>query len=119
MSISAAHDDQFKAQTARDGRVYTFTADGEYLVFPVNGNEVIPFWSSRSRIEKLQEDHPKYEPYQIKEMPLSEFMEWLPNLGKDGIRIGTNWSGKRLTGYDVETKDLAAGMKYWIDRLKE
>ncbi len=118
MSIAAAHYDKFKEQAVREGRVFTFTSDGEYLVFPVNGEEVIPFWSSRTRMEKVQKEHPKYQQYQIKEMAIAEFLEWLPKLGKDGVRVGANWSGKRLTGYDVETKDLLAGLNYWIDKIK-
>ena len=118
MSAAASHYATFKEQAAREGRVYTFTADGEYLVFPVHGAEVVPFWSSRSRLEKVAKDHPKYRQHQIKELALADFMRWLPDLGKDGIRIGANWSGKKLTGYDVDAGELIAGLQYWLDKLK-
>lgn len=116
MTVAAAHYDKFKEQAVEDGRVFTFTADGDYLIFPVGRHEVIPFWSSRSRMEKVQAEHPKYLQYQIKEMALAEFVDWLPNLASDGVRVGTNWSGKRLTGYDVETSDLLAGLRYWLGK---
>jgi hypothetical protein len=118
MSVAAAHYAKFKEQAVQEGFVYTFTEAGEYLVFPVGGAEVIPFWSSRSRLEKVSKDHPKYLKYQVKELALADFLRWLPDLGRDGIHIGTNWSGKRLTGYDVEVADLSAGLQYWLDKLK-
>ncbi|MEQ4210148.1 DUF2750 domain-containing protein, partial [Actinopolymorpha sp. B9G3] len=32
--------------------------------------------------------------------------KWLPNLEKDGLRIGLNWSGARATGYDLTVADV-------------
>ena len=52
-------------------------------------------------------------------MGLDEFIEWFPKLTKEGIFIGTNWSGKRLEGYDVSTQDLQAGIEYWMNRVDE
>jgi hypothetical protein len=116
VTLAAAHYDKFKEQIVAEGVVFTFVESYEYLVLQVDGHEVIPFWSSRSRMEKVQAEHPKYRGFDIKEMHLTEFVDWLPKLGEGGIRIGTNWSGKRLTGYDVEAKDLLAGLQYWIDK---
>lgn len=116
MTIAAAHYDKFKEQVAAEGVVFTFVESDEYLVFPIHGQEIIPFWSSRSRMAKVQAEHPKYRKFAIKEIPLTEFLEWLPKLGAAGIGIGVNWSGKRLTGYDVAVKDLLAGLQYWLDR---
>lgn len=118
VSLAAAHYDTFKEQVVADGVVFTFVDAGEYLVFPVNGRQVIPFWSSRSRMTKVQAAHPKYRTFAIKELPLEEFIDWLPRLGADGIGIGANWSGKRLTGYDVAANDLLAGLQYWLERRK-
>lgn len=68
MSVAAAQYDQFKRQAVQEGRVFTFTEAGEYLVFPVSEHEVIPFWSSRSRIEKIQGEHPKYAGFAIQQL---------------------------------------------------
>ena len=88
-------------------------------VYPVDGREVIPFWSSRRRIEAIQKSFPKYQGYEITEMSLADFLQWLPRLTEEGIHIGTNWSGKRLVGYDVSVQDLLAGLEFWINRSKE
>jgi hypothetical protein len=119
VSIAAAQYDRFKEQCARESHVFTFTDGDEYLVFKIGGHEVVPFWSSRSRLTRIRKGHPKYQKYLLKEMPLEEFFNWLPTLQKEGVRIGTNWSGRRLVGYDVEAKDLLSGLKYWMDKTKK
>ena len=32
---------------------------------------------------------------------------WLSGLQKDGIWVGLNWSGRRATGYNVSSEDVA------------
>src|SRR5262245_36007386 len=78
MSAAAAQYSRFKEQVVRNGRVYTFTDNGEYPVFPVAGREVIPCWSSRRRMEAIQRAFPKYSGYEISEMSLADFRQWLP-----------------------------------------
>ena len=116
VSIAAAQYDRFKRQVVTEGVVYTFTSEDEFLVFPVGGHEVIPFWSSRSRLLRVQTLHPKYLAYQHREMPIEEFIAWLPELGTQGLHVGVNWSGRRLVGYDVSASDLASGLEYWRAR---
>ena len=119
MSTAALHYDKFKQQVAEERKVFTFTSEGEYLVFPVRGQEVIPFWSSRRRIVTVQKSHREYQRYEITEMGLDEFIHWFPKLAKEEIYIGTNWSGNRLEGYDVSTQELQAGIEYWMNRDHE
>ena len=119
MSTVALQYDKFKQQVAEEGKVFTFTIEGEYLVFPVRGQEVIPFWSSRRRAVMVQKSHQEYQRYEITEMGLDEFIQWFPKLAKEGIYIGTNWSGNRLEGYDVSTQELQAGIEYWMNRSHE
>ena len=116
MSIAAAQYAKFLEQAVSEGRVFTFTQSDEYLVFRVHDREVIPFWSSRSRMEKTQEEHTKYQKYLIAEMKLDEFTNWLPKLGEDRISIGVNWSGKKLTGYDIEAGSLLEGLRHQITK---
>src|SRR6516165_486887 len=92
MSIAAPQYDKFKRQVVEDGKVFTFTSGGEFLVFKVRDHEVVPFWSSRSRLTTIQKAFPKYQPYDITEMKLDEFVRWLPDLEDEGICVGTNWS---------------------------
>jgi len=116
MSNAAAAYDRFKEQAVRDGRVFTLKEKGDQLVFRVAGYEVIPFWSSRSRVERVQYVHPNLRAFEIHERTLSDFLALLQKLEADGVRLGANWSGKRLTGYDVEARDVRAGLQYWLDK---
>ena len=115
MSTAAELYDKFKKQTAQESKVFTFTNEGKDLVYPVRGKEVIPFWSSRRRAATVQKSHEQYRRYEITEMSLDEFIQWLPSLAKQGIHIGTNWSGEHLVGYDVPTHELQAGIEYWMN----
>ncbi|HUE69252.1 MAG TPA: DUF2750 domain-containing protein [Pirellulaceae bacterium] len=117
MSAAAMHASAVYEQVAKDGRVFTFLSDDSYLVFPVYGTEVVSFWSSRSRMEKIQSTHPHFSAYTIAEYSLSEFLEkTLFQLEEQSISVGVNWSGKRLTGYDVSVADLRRNIGHWLSR---
>ena len=117
MSNAAAQAARFYEQVVKDDRVFTVDDGKGFLVFPVRDTEVVPFWSSRSRLLKIHEAHPKYAKWKISEESLPEFLEkTLPLLEKEGIRVGVNWSGERLTGYDLSVHDLRSNLQYWIDK---
>ena len=117
MSIAAAQAQKFYEQVATEGRLFTFRDDGHLLIFPKDGYEVIPYWSSRSRVERVKEQHPKYREWAVDEICLKDFLSDLaPRLQADGMRVGVNWSGKRLTGYDVEVEDLLKNLGQYTDR---
>jgi hypothetical protein len=78
---------------------------------------VLPFWSSRSRLQVVQERFPNYRKYDITEMDLEELLRWLPELEKQGIHIGANWSGERLTGYDIRPSELSQALRHELDKL--
>ena len=120
MTIAAAQASQFYEQVVREGAVFTFTDDGSFLVFPVAGREVVPFWSSRTRLDRIQRGHAKYRSYVCKEISLASFWETtLPDLAGEGISIGVNWSGARLTGYDLSVSDLVRNLEYCQTKLAE
>lgn len=109
MSIAAAQSSQFVPQAQAAQSVFTFTSSGgDYLVFRVRDFDTIPFWSTRSRLERICQLHPKYRTYVKVELSLERFLAWLPQLAADRMHIGINWSGKRLTGYNVPATDLLA-----------
>jgi hypothetical protein len=117
MSISAAQASKFYEQAVRDGRVFTLESPDGFLVFPIRDIEVIPFWSSRSRVEKIQSTMPEYARYSIHEKAFTEFYEeTLPWLEEQRIHIGVNWSGERLSGYDVSVSDLRASLEHWMEK---
>ena len=117
MSVSAAQASKFYEQIVRDDKVFTLDSPEGFLVFPIRDIEVIPFWSSRSRVEKVQSTMPEYAHYSIHEKPFTEFYEQtLPWLEEQHIHIGVNWSGERLSGYDVSVSDLKASLEYWMKK---
>ncbi len=117
MSISAAQASKFYEQSVCDGKVFTLESPEGFLVFPIRDIEVIPFWSSRSRVETIQSTMPQYSSYTIHEEPFTEFYEeTLPWLEEQHIHIGVNWSGERLSGYDVAVSDLRTNLEYWMKK---
>lgn len=119
MSIAAAQASKFYEQVVTDRVVFTFESEEGMLIFPVRGMDVIPFWSSRTQLEKVVLAHPKFRQYDTVESSLAEFVEKiLPQLQEEKIHVGVNWSGARLSGYDVSVEDLLANLQYWLDKAK-
>lgn len=118
MTIAAAQASKFYEQVVRDDRVFTFLDADNFLVFPVGEIEVVPFWSSRSRLVAIQKDHEKYRGFEIEEMPFSGFWnKTLPQLAEEGIHVGVNWSGPRLVGYNLAIDDVRKNIDYWRRKL--
>ncbi|MCC2317089.1 DUF2750 domain-containing protein [Cellulomonas sp. zg-Y138] len=48
---------------------------------------------------------------------MTEFRSrWLPGLGRDGIRVGVNWSGPAATGYDLVAADVELNLLAAMER---
>jgi hypothetical protein len=107
MSTGALHATAFYEDLVKTRAVFTFVDDDSFLVYRIGAAEVVPFWSTRSRLERVCELHPKYCAYAMEKIPLSDFLEkTLPLLAEDGARVGVNWSGPRLSGYDISVDDV-------------
>lgn len=79
----------------------------------LSGETVIPFWSLKSRVEKVITTVPAYSKFHQHEINLDDFLnKWLTGLEKDGLHVGVNWSGKRATGYDVKPNQIVERIKY-------
>ena len=110
MSVSAAQAGVFYEEVVAEQVVWTIRDAGGVPV-PTNGSglRAMPFWSKRTRAERIIESVEAYEGFHVQEIPLGEFRErWLPGLAKDGHLVGINWSGQRATGYDIEPEKLLA-----------
>ena len=116
MSIASAQYDKFKEEVASQERAYTFSEDGELLVYRARTGDTVPFWSSRSRLEKIQKRLPKYRAYSITELSLSEFYSRLAQLERESILVGVNWSGARLGGYNLPVHELREGLAYYLNK---
>lgn len=62
----------------------------------------MPFWSSRSRAERIIASVEAYAGFEVVEISWQVFQrDWAPGLTRDGLLVGVNWSGPRATGYDL------------------
>ncbi len=112
MSISAAHADAFYAESIEAGEVYTVRdRDGFPAPETTNGARAMPFWSKRSRAERVVAFVPAYAGFEVVAIPLDAFRSrWLPGLRRDGLLVGVNWSGDKATGFDIEASSVEAAL---------
>lgn len=67
----------------------------------------MPFWSSRSRVQRIIATVPAYAGFEPVEIPWDEFRESLVSeLKQEGTLAGVNWSGPRSKGFDMEPERL-------------
>lgn len=108
MRTSAAQAAAFYQEVLRAGSVWTIRDAGGYPAPPdASGEPAQPFWSLRSRAERVVQRVPAYAGFEVVEIDLEAFRSrWLPGLKGDGLCVGLNWSGPRATGYDVSPEDV-------------
>ena len=108
MSQAASQAAAFYRQVAETQRVWSMCdAQGFPVYRNPEGIDVIPFWSSLSRLEKVQKAVPKFATYEPLEFPWDFFVEkWLPGLTSDGVHMGLNWSGAGAVGYDRDAQGV-------------
>lgn len=108
MSTSAAQAAAFYQEALREQAVWG-VRDGGGFPAPMNpsGERAMPFWSLRSRAERIVEQVPAYAGFEIVEIDLTGFVQrWLPDLAKNELHVGLNWSGTSATGYDLPANDV-------------
>lgn len=73
------------------------------------GHRAMPFWSRRSRAERVRSTVPAYRHLRVVALPVQVWQErWLPGLAADGLRVGLDWAGPRATGVDLSPDDVRA-----------
>jgi len=118
MTQAASQASAFYEEVASSRRVFTVLDSGSFLVFRVREIEVVPFWSSQARVQRVQRNHAKYRAFECDESDLERFLgTTLPDLENEAVHVGVNWSGRKLTGYDVAVADLRNNLAYWLDKL--
>jgi len=118
VSIAAAHAEAFYGESL-NGRGVWGVRDAGGCPAPMtpDGHRAMPFWSTRSRAEKIAKNVPAFAGMEPFEITLDEWRtKWLPDLAKHGIRVGLNWSGKRAVGYDLPVADLLRNLTAHEDR---
>jgi Protein of unknown function (DUF2750) len=103
VSQAASQAATFYREVVERQRVWTLRDERGFPAPQTPHGRAQPFWSSRSRVERIIENVQAYRDFEPVEIGLNEFVErWLPGLERDGLRAGVNWSGNRAIGYDLE-----------------
>ncbi|WP_406840945.1 DUF2750 domain-containing protein [Streptomyces sp. AHU1] len=106
MSVSGAQAAAFFRDVARTRTVWWVRNDEGCLV-PVaaSGHEAFPYWSTKARAQRAVE---LWGPdFRAVSMPLDQWRNAaLPDLDKEDLRVGINWSGPRLTGWDFTVGEV-------------
>jgi hypothetical protein len=108
MSQSASQASAFYAQVAKERTVWTLKDEGGYPAPKRrDGSRAMPFWSSRSRVERVIKNASAYAGFEPVSVSWDDFCaKWVPLLERDGTFVGVNWSGARATGYDLKPRQL-------------
>lgn len=120
MSQSAAQWSSFIKEIIRQRKVWTIKDEGGIPTSTnIEGETSMPFWSLKTRAEKIIENVPDYSRFQPYEIKFDEFLNrWLKGLEKDGLYLGVNWSGKRATGYDMKPKEVLERIQYELSLIE-
>jgi len=119
VSTSAPQAAAFYQEAARERAVWGIR---DRAGFPAptnaNGERSMPFWSLRSRAEKVVEQVDAYRGFEVVEIPLDTFIgRWLPGMERDELHVGLNWSGGSATGYDMPPPEVRARLRI-LDALR-
>lgn len=85
---------------------------------PINadGKRSQPFWSSKSRVERIIKNVAAYAGFEPYEISWEDFCStWVPELTSAECLVGVNWSGKLAVCYDIEPERLARSVQTLID----
>jgi hypothetical protein len=120
MSKSSLHADAFYKDVAKHLVIFGIKDDaGVPAPLGDNGKRSMPFWSSRSRAQKIVANVDAYLGFVIFEISWEVFRtKWLAGLEKDGLLVGVNWSGDKAVGYDVEPSTVKAAIEFQIKGAK-
>lgn len=116
MSVAAAQAAAFYREVAKTRKVWAIR---DAAGFPTStnrsGETAMPFWSSKSRAQKIITNVPAYADFEPIAIDWDEFRnDWVPGLTRDGLHVGVNWSGARATGYDITPAELQAYIEHYI-----
>ena len=118
MTQAASQAAAFYRDVAKARTVWTVRDDGGFPAPKTSsGKRAQPFWSSRSRVEKIIATIPAYASFQPFEVSWADFCDaWVPGLTRDGLLVGVNWSGTRALGYDLEAVEVQKNVEAAAER---
>ncbi|MTH55358.1 DUF2750 domain-containing protein [Bacillus mangrovi] len=93
----------FFDEAVQQQKVWTIAIDeGIPIAENSEGDSIMPFWSTKTKAEKIINIVPAYRNYQVQEITLDDFLyDWINELEKNNHLIGTNWCGKALEGHEM------------------
>ncbi|MEV6346435.1 DUF2750 domain-containing protein [Actinoplanes sp. NPDC051851] len=91
--------------------------DGGPTFILESGDEVFPYWSSEKRSRTAAALWgPGYRPVS---MPLDRWRDRaLPDLAREDLRIGVNWTGERLTGWDLTVPEVLNRLEHALRQYR-
>ena len=76
-----------------------------------DGSEVIPVWSTESRVKRILKYLPEITQAKPLAIKLEDFCtDWFDNLNENGIGVGPNWAGKNISGTTFPIEDIISGI---------
>lgn len=116
MSQAASQASAFYKEVARTKVVWTVKDDRGFPAPKTSsGRRAQPFWSSRSRAERIIKNVPAYKGFMPHEISWSDFeSRWVLSLIKNNFLVGVNWSGPKAVGYDLEPERVMNSVKALI-----
>jgi len=117
MSQASSQAWAFYREVAKTRVVWTLRDDDGFpSVTTSSGKPALPFWSSRSRVEKVIRSVPAYAGFVPVEISWAVFCaKWVPGLVGDDALVGVNWSGPRAVGYDLDPRRLEENVNAVIE----
>lgn len=119
LSQSALQWSAFIKEIIKHRKVWTIKDDGGIPTSTnIDGETSVPFWSIKSKAEKIIEKVPAYSGFHLYEIKFDDFLNrWLKGLEKDGLYLGVNWSGKCATGYDIKPNEVLERIQYELSLI--
>ncbi|MDT0487450.1 MULTISPECIES: DUF2750 domain-containing protein [Streptomyces] len=115
VSTSGAQAAAFFREIARTRTVWWVRDDdGSPTPASSSGQPTFPYWSSKTRAQRAAQ---LWGPqFRAVSMPLDHWRSAaLQDLAKDDFRVGINWSGQRLTGWDFTVADVVNRLVHALD----
>jgi hypothetical protein len=117
MSQAASQAWAFYREVAAKRVLWTIRDDNGFPApMTSSGRRAQPFWSTRSRVERVIKSAAAYADFEPHEVSWEDFCnKWVPTLTGGAFLVGVNWSGKNVVGYDIEPEQVQQSVQSLID----
>lgn len=107
MTQAAAQAAQFFEEVAEKRVVWLLRGPQGFPTSRTPEGHAMPVWSLESRAEAVRAKVMSYRPFRPTAVSWDEFRDrWLPDLAREGLRLGVNWSGPKAVGYDFDAATI-------------